>query len=687
VILVRHAPVVPEPGTAGGPGAAASGAGAGGWPGAEGAGGPAAPQAGEARAPTGGAAWPRPEGGAAEESRAGGAGAAGGTPGLGADASGAGEGLAPPSGRDELDDELGQAFDKVMGGPEAAPSGLSAGATAAAAGLDAPQESHVGPGATETAAPSSLAAEWYVAIDEQQVGPMPPEELKARWEAGVVGPDSLVWCAGMADWGPLSSVPGLASFLAPFPRAERGSRTAARVEAPRGAAQPAAAAAAREAQPAPAAGAAAGEAGAEWRPGAASALAALASEELSSMRAPAPEPGDGGARGRLLESMNLPDTGGVDPTGAIPLPIKGLDATGERKVSSVARTTQEVRLKRSANRTILVAAAVLLVVFAAGAGALYWYFDSRLEAHGLAVKPGPLPAAARVQATPSEAPAATPFGTQAAPAGAAAGAVAPGGAAPGAVGAPPATAGAPAAAPSAAGATPAVAGAPAAGAAAAPAAEPAAAAQGTPGAPAAPGAPAQASPAAQAAAPSPSAAPPAAVSAAPQKGTPRKKGGKAEPRPQPPGKASQARALASASPTPAGKKTGDPLLDATDVDAAFERELQAGAPPKRSVYVPPATGSDLPDRLTESQIQEGVASRIDALKQCVSEQQAKSPDVHGTLKMQWTIQGDGSVTGVRMQSPELAGQPISSCIANVVKGIRFPRSRTTGQAVSFPFGF
>jgi hypothetical protein len=264
---------------------------------------------------------------------------------------------------------------------------------------------------------------------------------------------------------------------------------------------------------------------------------------------------------------------------------------------------------------------------------------------------------------------------------------APGGATPGAVGAPPANAGAPAAAPSAAGATPAVAGAPAAGAAAAPAAEPAAAAQGTPGAPAAPGAPAQASPAAQAAAPSPSAAPPAAVSAAPQKGTPKKKGGKAEPKPQPPGKASQARALASASPTPAGKKTGDPLLDATDVDAAFERELQAGAPPKRSVYVPPATGSDLPDRLTESQIQEGVASRIDALKQCVSEQQAKSPDVHGTLKMQWTIQGDGSVTGVRMQSPELAGQPISSCIANVVKGIRFPRSRTTGQAVSFPFGF
>jgi hypothetical protein len=175
------------------------------------------------------------------------------------------------------------------------------------------------------------------------------------------------------------------------------------------------------------------------------------------------------------------------------------------------------------------------------------------------------------------------------------------------------------------------------------------------------------------------------------KAAPKKKSSKPEPKVQPPRKTAQSRALASASPAPpsatSGRKTGDPLLDATDVDAAFERELQAGAPPKRSVYVPPATGSDLPDRLTESQIQEGVASRIDALKQCVSEQQAKSPDVHGTLKLQWTIQGDGSVTGVKVQSPDLAGQPISGCIANVVKGIRFPRSRTTGQAVSFPFGF
>jgi hypothetical protein len=178
------------------------------------------------------------------------------------------------------------------------------------------------------------------------------------------------------------------------------------------------------------------------------------------------------------------------------------------------------------------------------------------------------------------------------------------------------------------------------------------------------------------------------------KAAPKKKG-KPEPRPAATKKQAAARppppALASAEPAApsAKKKTGDPLLDASDVDAAFERELQGGGGggAKRSVYVPPAPGSDLPEKLSESQIQEGVASRIDALKQCVAAQQAQSPDVHGTLTLQWTIQGDGSVTGVKAKSPELAGQPIVGCVANVVKTIRFPRSRTSGQPVSFPFGF
>jgi hypothetical protein len=162
--------------------------------------------------------------------------------------------------------------------------------------------------------------------------------------------------------------------------------------------------------------------------------------------------------------------------------------------------------------------------------------------------------------------------------------------------------------------------------------------------------------------------------------------------PQPPkpspGKGAVAGAPAAAAPPPASgaKKTGDPLLDAADVDAAFERELSA-TKPKRSVYVPPAAGSDLPDKLTEAQIQEGVASRIDQLRQCLEQQNAARPDSHGTLKMRWSIQADGSVTGVKPATPELAGQPIATCIGGVLQTVRFPRTRSGVPEVVFPFRF
>ncbi len=199
------------------------------------------------------------------------------------------------------------------------------------------------------------------------------------------------------------------------------------------------------------------------------------------------------------------------------------------------------------------------------------------------------------------------------------------------------------------------------------------------------------------ASPQPSAAPavapppePASVAKAPSKAQAKKKA-KGEPKVSSTRKASTTHVAAAApEPVPASshKKTGDPLLDASDVDADFERELSGTSKAtKRSVYVPPAPGSELPERLNEAQINEGVASRIDALKQCLEQQTAAQPDAHGTLKMRWVIQGDGTVGGVKAMSPEFSGQPISGCIANVVKTIRFPRSRTSGQEVVFPFRF
>jgi predicted Zn finger-like uncharacterized protein len=522
----------------------------------------------------------------------------------------------PPGGEAGLDDELGHAFDAMLGGAPAAEKAPAEGDLASTQ-LMSKEESErlASPAAPPEPAPrpAALSSDWYVAIDDAQVGPLPPEAVKAKWESGEVGPDSLVWQPGLSDWKPLSSVAELAQFLAPVPRP---ARPKAPVRDGGGGPRPAA--------PAP-------ESDEGWKPSAASALAALASEEIASLTAPSPAAAPsrastaGGGKGSLVERMDLPDSGGVDPTGAIPLPIKGLEITGEsalKRKSSVARSSAELRMKRSANRTLLAVATGLVVLFACGVGAVWWYFNRRFE-----------PPQAAVAAAPA-APAPTQTPPPAAPAAAA-----------------PAPAPAPAAAPPVQAAAP------------------------------APGA-------------QPAVAPPAVAAARPpERAAPSKRRPKAEPVEKPARKQRVAQAEPAPEPEaePAPRKAkapaGDPLLDFGDTEGDFERALGAGGQKKRSVYVPPAVGSDLPSEVSQAQIQEGVASKMDGLQGCLEKQQGSNPDSHGTLKLRWTIGPDGGVTGVKNMSPEFNGQPIAPCLVGVVKSIRFPRSRTAGQEVVFPFKF
>lgn len=487
-----------------------------------------------------------------------------------------------------LDAELGQAFESMLGEKPAA-------AAPEPPAEPTPQAAPPGP-ASEARPAEPEGADWYVAIDDKQVGPLAVPAVKTRWEAGDVGPDSLVWKPGMGDWKPLSSVPELANVLAPVPRPP-----------PREKAPPAEEPAARLAPP-PAAEEAA------WQPAAASALASLASEEIASMAAPEPRKAAvpaARAPGRSLVDA-LPDTGGVDPTGALPLPIKGIEATGEKEIKrkSLASTTAELRIKRSATRTILLVAGALTAVFAVGVGGVFYYFSRRIEtAPPVAVRPPP-------PVPPAPAPPQPP---------------------PAAVQPPPAVA------------QP------------APPAPPPVAVAATPPAP-----------------------PPAPVAA------PRRNGRTAAEKPPRAARRGQ-RVAAVEEPAPAReprKRSGDPLLDFSGGgEADLEKELATG-PKRRSVYVPPAPGaSDLPAEVSPAQIQEGVAGRMEGLRACLAKQESAKPDSHGTLKVRWVIGPDGGVSGVRSQSPEFADQPITPCLVGVVKTIRFPRSRTTGQEVVFPFKF
>src|SRR5512142_2953402 len=235
---------------------------------------------------------------------------------------------APTPTGEGLEAELGQAFDNAFGGgPAGAEPSAAAGAAEPKSDLDSTQA--VSPEeaaklAARSAPPEPAATEWYVAIGQAQVGPLPLAEVRRKWEAGDIGPDSLVWRPGMGDWAALSGVSDLAAYLAPVPRG------AAR---PKPAPTPVPAARASfGAAPAAAPGPQLSRGEVSWKPTGASALAALASEELSAQPEARPEPKPVVTAKSLMEG--LPDGGGVDPTGAIPLQIKALEETGEQPVKS-----------------------------------------------------------------------------------------------------------------------------------------------------------------------------------------------------------------------------------------------------------------------------------------------------------------------------------------------------------------
>jgi len=544
------------------------------------------------------------------------------------------------AGAPSLEHELGNAFDTAFG---AGPVGTEAGGTAVG-----------GEGST-----ADLGQDWYVAIDDNQVGPLPATGVKARWESGEIGPDTLAWRPGMADWVPLSTIAPMAQYLAPVPRG--GGKAAARAVSAGAAPVAASAPRTEPARAAPAANtvvssssasaapAANGQLGGQggWKPSAGSALAALASEELSSLEKPARagQPASTGKSGSLVDRMQLPD-GGVDPTNLLPLPIKGLDQTSEarlerRSSGGVGGERTEIRqFKRSAMRSVLAVGIAMLVLFGVAVAAIAYFMRPTLAP--VAQAPVVPPPAAAPVPPPAVATAPAPAATATTP-----------GPAP-----------APAAAPAPAPAAPVV-------------------AQASPPPPATPE-PVQAAPA------------PAPAREAPARTSSRSRHHEAAEPPPRPARRSASQRTAAAEPPPASAPTeqparhrksgGDPLLDVAG-DDELEKELTGGKSGKRSVYVPPAIGSDLPESVSQSQIQEAVAGQRNALFRCIEQQRTADPDAHGTLRMRWVITGDGSVREVRNLSDEFARQPVASCISGVVKGIRFPRSRTSGQEVVFPFKF
>ncbi len=603
----------------------------------------------------------------------------------------------PPEGglfTDVEEDEIGAVFDQVLSsGTHKIPTEAANEAAAREASAENVRklaEAEAEPD-KDDAKSNAAAHEWYVAIDEKQVGPFTVEKVKDLWDRGEVGPDSLCWRSGFSDWIPLSETAELASVLAPRPSKpvivapEPVSGTTPTVSSgPVQSAFSAGKGARGEAGSAPAS-----EEPVGWKPSAASVLASLVKEENDALSKPPPTPAPALGREPVSQSRLLD----------VPMPPP-------EPVSSPSLRGAEMPMAQQPMAAPMPYGQPQAPQYAQPAPMPYGQPQAPQYAQPM---PAPYPPPGYPPAYPP--PGAGQGGGKSKMglfAGIAVGVLVVGGGAAaffmnGGSGAgaaptnPPVVAAAPAAAPT----PPPVAPPPPVAQAAAPEAPPVNAAPP-------PGTEVAAAPMNTATAPAPTPPPeppPTAVAAAP---TPPP----ASPEPSKPSETmvakverpSSSRRTTSSSrreepeprPTtsaparaerPSSNDSDDDFDELFGTKKSSSSASKPAAAARPTAYVPPEPGGAMPDRLQQSDIMAVVLANKPAIIKCVNEQKKKDPSLSGKLVMRWTIETSGKTTAVSCRTDEFRSTYMATCITGLIKSWSFPRHKRKGEPIDFPFTF
>jgi hypothetical protein len=83
---------------------------------------------------------------------------------------------------------------------------------------------------------------------------------------------------------------------------------------------------------------------------------------------------------------------------------------------------------------------------------------------------------------------------------------------------------------------------------------------------------------------------------------------------------------------------------------------------------------------------ESVLAKKGDLAACTAKKEAGTS---GKIVMKWTVATSGKVTnvGVAEGSEDFKGTPMATCFATVIKSMSFPKHKTQGDPVKFPFKF
>ncbi len=193
-----------------------------------------------------------------------------------------------PMANEHSDPGMGNAFDSLFGGAPA--TGASAGTEEPAA--PAPDTAEAG------------EREWYVAVEDSQVGPIDLREIEQRWDALELNEDSLSWKTGMADWVPIAEIPELAYLITERPQTKAPAALGSSFTQESTADGSASHTPAQTLGPVSFGGGESEGSEVAWKPSAASALSSLVQEELVQQPVEPPAPA-------AVAPAGMPDMGGM----------------------------------------------------------------------------------------------------------------------------------------------------------------------------------------------------------------------------------------------------------------------------------------------------------------------------------------------------------------------------------------
>jgi membrane protease subunit (stomatin/prohibitin family) len=111
--------------------------------------------------------------------------------------------------------QLGQSMPVAAANPAGglAGAGVGLGMGMAVAQNMSGNQPAVGPTPSPQTPPAPPVTNWHIAQNGQTLGPFTAEQISQGVASGQVRPDTLVWCAGMANWTTAGQVPALAGLF------------------------------------------------------------------------------------------------------------------------------------------------------------------------------------------------------------------------------------------------------------------------------------------------------------------------------------------------------------------------------------------------------------------------------------------------------------------------------------------